>query len=78
MSGTLPTDELKQVTKQVTKEIDMGNKLLGLDLIVRDRNEEIINSQETSTVKLYVFHKNATERMNRNEVSRICLYLVFF
>lgn len=63
MSGTLPVDELKSVTRQVTSEIDMGNKILGLDLVVRDKNGNIISPEETSTIQLYYLHKNATDRM---------------
>lgn len=66
ISGTLPIDELKTVTRQVTSEIDMGNKVLGLDLVVRDKNGNIINPEDTSTIQLYYHHKNATERMYRN------------
>lgn len=69
ISGTLPIDELKRVTKQATEEIDLGNKILGLDLVVRDKNGNLINPEETSTLQLYYLHKNATERMhNRSKV----------
>lgn len=43
----------------------MGNKVLGLDLVVRDKNGNIINPEETSTIQLYYLHKNATERMRK-------------
>lgn len=66
LSGTLPIDELKSVTRQVTSEIDTGNKVLGLDLVVRDKNGNLINPEETSTIQLYYHHKNATERLCRN------------
>lgn len=63
ISGTLPVDELKRVTKQVCSEIDMGNKLIGLDLIVRDRDGNLINPDETSTLQLYGHHKVTSERV---------------
>lgn len=66
LSGTLPVDELKSVTRQVTTEIDMGNKVLGLDLVVRDKNGNLISPEECSTIQLYYHHKNATERLCRN------------
>lgn len=68
ISGTLPVDELKQVTRQVTSEIDKGNKLLGLDLVVRDKEGNLINPDKTSTIQLYSLHKNATERMTNHKV----------
>lgn len=64
ISGTLPVDELKQVTRQVTSEIDKGNKVLGLDLVVRDKDGNLINPDETSTIQLYNLHKFATDRMS--------------
>lgn len=70
MSGTLPVDELKRVTRQATEEIDMGNKILGLDLIVRNNNGGIIEPEKTSTLQLYYQHKNATERMS-NRSSKV-------
>jgi dedicator of cytokinesis protein 1 len=65
VSGTLPVDELKRVTKQATEEIDIGNKALGLDLIVRNKNGSLVDPETTSTLQLYCQHKNATERMSR-------------
>ncbi|CAG9857501.1 unnamed protein product [Phyllotreta striolata] len=64
ISGTLPVDEMKRVAKKAIEEIDMGNKMLGLDLVVRDKNGNFIDPNETSTLQLYYLHKNATERMN--------------
>lgn len=69
LSGTLTVDELKNATKSVTKVMDLGNKLLGLDLILRDKYGNIINSKNISTVNLYQMHKDAVERINKCEVS---------
>lgn len=63
-------DELKNATKLVTRVMDLGNKLLGLDLILRDKNGNIINSKDISTVNLYQMHKSATERINKSEEER--------
>ncbi|XP_025835960.1 dedicator of cytokinesis protein 1 [Agrilus planipennis] len=63
ISSTLPIDELKKLTKQVTTEIDIGNKILGLDMIVRDKDGYIINPEGTSTLQLYFLHKNAAENI---------------
>ncbi|XP_018575461.1 dedicator of cytokinesis protein 2 isoform X2 [Anoplophora glabripennis] len=71
ISGTLPVDELKRVTKQSAEEIDIGNKILGLDLVVRDKNGNLINPDDTSTIQLFYHHKNATERMSNREKPEI-------
>lgn len=78
LSGTLPNDELKSVTRQVTTEIDMGNKVLGLDLVVRDKNGNLINPEETSTIQLYYNHKNATERLCKNTRVRFGTFATSF
>jgi len=36
ISGNLPLDEMRKVKLQATAQIDTGNKLLGLDMVVRD------------------------------------------
>ncbi|CAH2001464.1 unnamed protein product [Acanthoscelides obtectus] len=64
LSGTLPVDEMKRLTKRATEEIDMGNKILGLDLVVRDKNGNLINPSESSTIQMFNLHKQATERMS--------------
>ncbi|XP_066248093.1 dedicator of cytokinesis protein 1 isoform X1 [Euwallacea similis] len=64
ISGTLPIDEIKRVTKQAAEEIDLGNRMLGLDLVVRDKNGILIDSDVTSTIQLFNYHKDATERIN--------------
>ncbi|KAF2895703.1 hypothetical protein ILUMI_10483 [Ignelater luminosus] len=68
ISGTLPVDELKRITKQVTSEIDMGNKILGLDMIVRNKDGTLINPDETIAVK------NFTCKMNEDAELLMTLY----
>ncbi|XP_046667072.1 LOW QUALITY PROTEIN: dedicator of cytokinesis protein 1-like [Homalodisca vitripennis] len=65
LSGTLPVDELKQVKILVTAKIDMGNKLLGLDMVVRDEHGNILNPEQTSTIQLYKHHEKASERIRK-------------
>lgn len=84
LSGTLPVDELKKIKKVVTSKIDMGNNILGLDLVVRDENGNLLNPDVTSTIQLYYQHKNATERIKKAAVSsqtnfyaRLVMYIVF-
>ncbi|XP_054707947.1 dedicator of cytokinesis protein 1-like [Uloborus diversus] len=63
MSGTLPVDELKELKQKATAKIDMGNALLGLDLVVRDEHGNILNPDVTSSIDLYRSHEAATQRI---------------
>ncbi|XP_049862449.1 dedicator of cytokinesis protein 1 isoform X3 [Schistocerca gregaria] len=65
LSGTLPVDELKELKQQVTSKIDMGNKMLDLDMVVRDKNGNILSPDITSTIQLYRQHEMATERIKK-------------
>ncbi|XP_069695131.1 dedicator of cytokinesis protein 1 isoform X3 [Periplaneta americana] len=65
LSGTLPVDELKEIKQLVTSKIDMGNKLLDLDMVVRDEQGNILNPDVTSTIQLYWQHELATERIRK-------------
>ncbi|XP_073969012.1 dedicator of cytokinesis protein myoblast city isoform X3 [Rhodnius prolixus] len=65
ISGKFPVDQLKQIKKTVTSRIDVGNKLLNLDMVVRDDQGNILNPEVTSTVELYKHHHLATERITR-------------
>lgn len=76
ISGTLPVDELKRVTRQSAEEIDVGNKILGLDLVVRDKNGHFIDPEDSSTIQLFYHHKNATERMSTRTKVSFSYYLI--
>nr|CAD7428800.1 unnamed protein product [Timema monikensis] len=72
LSGTLPVDELKEIKRLVTSKIDMGNKLLDLDMVVRDDQGNIMNPDVTSSIQLYYQHRLATERIKRETIDKIC------
>uniref|UniRef100_A0A8D0T0J8 Dedicator of cytokinesis 5 n=1 Tax=Sus scrofa TaxID=9823 RepID=A0A8D0T0J8_PIG len=63
LSGTLPKDELAELKKKVTAKIDHGNRMLGLDLVVRDDNGNILDPDETSTIALFKAHEMASKRI---------------
>ncbi|KAK2513113.1 Dock5 [Columba guinea] len=77
LSGTLPKDELAELRKKVTAKIDYGNsvvlllilvtctllRILGLDLVVRDDNGNILDPDETSTISLFKSHETASKRI---------------
>ncbi|XP_053150926.1 dedicator of cytokinesis protein 2 isoform X2 [Hemicordylus capensis] len=63
LSGTLPKDELKELKQKVTSKIDYGNKILELDLIVRDEDGNILDPDKTSVVSLFHAHEEATNKI---------------
>uniref|UniRef100_A0A8C4M0R0 Dedicator of cytokinesis 2 n=1 Tax=Equus asinus asinus TaxID=83772 RepID=A0A8C4M0R0_EQUAS len=63
LSGTLPKDELKELKQKVTSKIDYGNKILELDLIVRDEDGNILDPDTTSVISLFHAHEEATGKI---------------
>uniref|UniRef100_A0A1L8DMR3 Putative signaling protein n=1 Tax=Nyssomyia neivai TaxID=330878 RepID=A0A1L8DMR3_9DIPT len=77
LSGNLPVDEMKEVKLMATSEIDVGNSLMGLDMVVRNESGSVIDINTTSTTQLYELHTNAVERIrmasmayNKNRMSK--------
>ncbi|KAJ0050076.1 hypothetical protein NL108_011796, partial [Boleophthalmus pectinirostris] len=64
LSGTLPTDEFKELKQKVTSKIDYGNKILELDLVVRDENGNILDPEKASVISLFRAHEDATTKIN--------------
>ncbi|XP_061941676.1 dedicator of cytokinesis protein 1 isoform X6 [Apis cerana] len=65
LSGTLTVDELKDMKRLATARIDTGNQLLGMDMVVRDDQGNVLNPEETSTIQLYYHHETAAERIKK-------------
>ncbi|XP_044515775.1 dedicator of cytokinesis protein 2 [Gracilinanus agilis] len=63
LSGTLPKDELKELKQKVTSKIDYGNRILELDLIVRDEDGNILDPDKTSVISLFHAHEEATDKI---------------
>ncbi|CAH1782976.1 unnamed protein product [Owenia fusiformis] len=63
MSKKLTLDEMKEAKRKVTSKIDMGNALLGLDLVIRDEDGNILVPSTTSAISMYRQHVKATERI---------------
>ncbi|XP_043925470.1 dedicator of cytokinesis protein 2 [Protopterus annectens] len=64
LSGTLPKDELKELKQKITSKIDYGNKILELDLVVRDEDGNILDPDKTSVISLFHAHEEATNKIN--------------
>ncbi|XP_041956081.1 dedicator of cytokinesis protein 5 isoform X1 [Alosa sapidissima] len=74
VSGTLPKDDLVELKKKVTAKIDYGNRILGLDLVVRDESGNTLDPDCTSTVSLFRAHESASASINeriQEEKSRL-------
>ncbi|MBN3282717.1 DOCK2 protein, partial [Polyodon spathula] len=73
LSGTLPKDKLQELKQQVTSKMDYGNKILTLDLVVRDDEGNILDPESTSVVSLFQAHCKTTsriiQRINEESVS---------
>ncbi|KAM4826766.1 LOW QUALITY PROTEIN: dedicator of cytokinesis protein 2 [Thomomys bottae] len=63
LSGTLPKDELKELKQKVTSKIDYGNRILELDLTVRDEDGNTLDPGRTSVISLFHAHEEATEKI---------------
>ncbi|KAG7491049.1 hypothetical protein JOB18_047986 [Solea senegalensis] len=64
VSGTLPKDDLVELKKKVTAKIDYGNRILGLDLVVRDEEGNTLDPDQTSTVSLFRAHETASRSVD--------------
>ncbi|EMP29834.1 Dedicator of cytokinesis protein 2 [Chelonia mydas] len=72
LSGTLPKDELLELKKEVTSKIDYGNKILELDLVVRDENGNILDPDRTSVISLFQAHRQATSMISKRIQEETC------
>lgn len=70
LSGALTADQLKQVKSEIAKKIDYGNKLLGLDMVVRDSEGNVINVDQTGVIELYKMHLESAQRLEEPADSR--------
>lgn len=66
LSGTLTLDELRELKQNVTSQIDSGNNLLNLDMVVRDDSGNILNPDSASVVQLYRQHELASQRIKKS------------
>ncbi|NWY65785.1 DOCK2 protein, partial [Erithacus rubecula] len=65
LSGTLPKDQLLRLRKEVTGKMDYGNKILALDLVVRDEDENILDPDRTSVISLFQAHRRAAQTVTQ-------------
>lgn len=63
LARALPVDQLKQLKQRVTQTIDYGNRTLGLDLVVRDPEGNVIDPDSTGAIQLYRRHVSTSSRI---------------
>ncbi|XP_059377995.1 dedicator of cytokinesis protein 2-like isoform X1 [Carassius carassius] len=63
LSGTLPSDEFKELKQKITSKIDYGNKILELDVVVRDTDGNILDPENASVISLFRAHEDATAKI---------------
>jgi len=66
ISGTLTIEELRDLRQTITAQIDFGNFLLRLDMVVRDVEGNILNPEKTSVVHMYRCHESASQRVKKS------------
>lgn len=75
ISGNLPVDEMRTVKLAATSQIDTGNNLLGLDMVVRDESGDILDTNTICTTELYEHHMNAVNRIIKASVSHVVFFI---
>ncbi|XP_048584524.1 dedicator of cytokinesis protein 1 isoform X2 [Nematostella vectensis] len=74
LSETLPGDQLKQLKQKVTSTIDYGNRIIGLDLVVRNDDGNILDPDSTGVIELYRRHlstSNKIQSSSRDESKKL-------
>lgn len=71
MSRKLTAEELRDIQQKIATKIDIGNALLGLDLVVRDELGNILDPDSTSTIQLFRNHEEASERIKLEQVGKV-------
>ena len=66
LRGTIPADELNDTKSLIVYKIDVGNKILGLDVTVRDENGSQLNVDRCSTLHMFAQHKLVSERVKKD------------
>ena len=64
--GKLPREEIRDLRSKLTKQMDLLNHHLHLDLVVRDNDGNILDPDHTSAVSLFREHKLSSENRSRN------------
>ena len=64
--GKLPREEVRDLRSKLTKKMDYLNHHLQLDLVVRDKDGNILDPDKTSAVYLFREHKLSSDNRSRN------------
>uniref|UniRef100_A0A915K4B6 SH3 domain-containing protein n=1 Tax=Romanomermis culicivorax TaxID=13658 RepID=A0A915K4B6_ROMCU len=79
LSGKLPVEELSVLKKKIGVKIDVGNKLLDLDMVLRNDDGELADIDSCSLLELYQLHCSTLEKIQsdnkRGHISKEGLHL---
>ena len=64
--GKLPGEEVRDLRSKLTKKMDYLNHHLQLDLVVRDKEGNILDPEKTSAVSLFREHKLSSDNRSRH------------
>ncbi|KAL3864490.1 hypothetical protein ACJMK2_006169 [Sinanodonta woodiana] len=67
LSRHMTTEEMRVLKQKVSLKIDTGNNLLGLDLVVRDSDGNVLNPDTASAITLYREHVEVADRLKREK-----------
>ncbi|XP_052772351.1 dedicator of cytokinesis protein 1-like isoform X4 [Mya arenaria] len=65
LSRKITTEQMKDLKQKVAAKIDIGNAALGLDLVVRDDEGNILNPGSASVVRIYKEHVEVADRLKK-------------
>ncbi|XP_028391608.1 dedicator of cytokinesis protein 1-like [Dendronephthya gigantea] len=65
--GTLTVEQVSKLKQKVTAAIDYGNRVLDLDLVVRDKDGNILDPDVTGVIELYRRHDSTQTRISEEE-----------
>ncbi|XP_021375284.1 dedicator of cytokinesis protein 1-like isoform X4 [Mizuhopecten yessoensis] len=69
MSRKLTAEELRDLQQKISSKIDLGNDMLGLDLVVRDDQGNVLDPESTSAINLFKQHELAADRIKAEKVN---------
>ena len=67
MCGKLTQEETRDHHSKVVKNIDTGNSVLGLDMVVRDDDGNTLDPEICGAVKLFRAHEKSAEGKRKKE-----------
>ena len=68
LSGSIPTEELRELRHESAKKIDFGNHSMGLGMHIRDEASRILKIDKLSVVEAYREHEKAYAKVTSEDI----------